>query len=73
MRLILWKNYQNPHNFFNQIGLSHISIFGTPYHSNSLPPVISNKSSLMNITMSDYIESKLQILEQFKQQYVKQD
>jgi len=70
MRLILWKNHQNPQNFFNQIGLSHLTVYGAPYLSpsvNTLPPALSNKSGLMNISISEYIETKLQVLEQFKQ------
>ncbi len=70
MRLILWKNHQNPQNFFNQIGLSHLAIYGSPYlnpSANTLPPALSNKSGLMNISISEYIETKLQVLEQFKQ------
>lgn len=55
MRLILWKNYQNTHNFFNQVGLSQLIVFGDPYTTNVLPPVIANKSGLMSISISDYI------------------
>ncbi len=55
MRLILWKNYQNTQNFFNQIGLSQLIIYGDPYTTNLLPPIITNKSGLMNLSINDYI------------------
>lgn len=40
MRLILWKNYQNSFNFFNQVGLSQIVVQGTPYSQNTILPSI---------------------------------
>ncbi len=73
MRLILWKNYQNPQNFFNQVGLSQLVVYGQPCATTALPPAITNKSGIMNLSISDYIEAKLQILEQFKQNFSKQD
>lgn len=52
MRLILWKNYQNPQNFFNQVGISQLTIYGNPYkNSSSLSPVITNKSMLMTVSI----------------------
>lgn len=58
MRLILWKNHQNPNNFFNQVGLSQINIIGSPYFSGSLPS-IQNKSLLNRIPHIEYIDAKL--------------
>jgi hypothetical protein len=48
MRLILWKNHQNTQNFFNQIGLTHLTVYGNPYQMprRTIPPVIQNKSTL---------------------------
>ena len=73
MRLIFWKNHQNSFNFFNQIGLSQIIVHGSPYTHNLLLPSIDNKSFLNNLTSTEYLEAKLEILEQFKQEFSKSD
>lgn len=54
MRLMLWKNHQNAQNFFNQIGLSQLMIYGSPYAMTAqpLPPAITNKSGIMGLQIS---------------------
>ena len=61
-RFILWKNHQNPHNFFNQIGLSQIVVHGTTYTGHILPHMVRSSPFMVD----DYLESKLLLLQQFK-------
>lgn len=75
MRLLVWKNHQNTMNFFNQVGLSQITIFGNPIAMNSLYSITPLKKSSFGSTMKtkDMIESKIQILIQFKDEFAKND
>lgn len=48
------KNSQNHKvkNFFNQVGLSQLIVYGDTYGTNMLPPVIANKSRLMSVSIN---------------------
>ena len=55
MRIILWKNHQNPHNFFNQVALSQLNVYGTSYTGHILPHMVRSNPFMVD----DFIETKL--------------
>ena len=69
LRLLLYKNHPNMHNFFNQVGISHVVVEGTGYDY-ILPAM--RVSQVSSHQRNQFVEAKLAVLAQFKERFVEE-